>query len=114
MADLQARQWLTQGVVNGSTCVIDCGRASVTQFAEVGLRFDSIRAFFLTHLHAEHVADYYNFFMLGGHIPNPYGNHISTPTPIYGVQTVQSLPRRAEPGPNRCRQRWSGSGWCSW
>lgn len=71
-------------VVNGATYVIDCGRSAVTQFAEAGLRFDSIKAFFLTHLHADHVADYYNFFMLGGHIPNPFGDHIHQPTPIYG------------------------------
>lgn len=79
-------------VVNGSTYVIDCGRASVTQFAEAGLKFNSIRGFFLTHLHADHVADYYNFFMLGGHIPNPFGDRISAPTPIYGPGSAGGLP----------------------
>ncbi|SDC05527.1 Ribonuclease BN, tRNA processing enzyme [Raineyella antarctica] len=78
-------------VVNGATYVIDCGRSSVTQFAEAGLRFDSIKAFFLTHLHADHLADYYNFFMLGGHIPNPFGDHIAGPTPIYGPGAAGGL-----------------------
>lgn len=71
-------------VVNGSTYVIDAGRSAVTQFSHAGLRFDSLRALFLTHLHADHLADYYNFFMLGGHIPNPLGDHIGRPVPVFG------------------------------
>lgn len=57
-------------VVNGDSYVIDCGRASVTQFVKSGLKLRSIRGIFITHLHADHIADYYNFFMLGAHIPN--------------------------------------------
>ncbi|WP_218005563.1 MBL fold metallo-hydrolase [Janibacter terrae] len=71
-------------VVDGRTYVVDCGRASVTQFAAAGLKFHSIAGVFLTHLHADHVADYYNFFMLGGHIKNQAGDHIERPVPIYG------------------------------
>lgn len=71
-------------VVDGRTYVVDCGRASVTQFAAAGLKFQSIAGVFLTHLHADHVADYYNFFMLGGHIRNQAGDHIERPVPIYG------------------------------
>jgi len=71
-------------VVDGQTYVVDCGRASVTQFVKAGLRLDSIRGIFLTHLHADHIADYYNFFMLGGHIKNQNGDHIERRVPVLG------------------------------
>ncbi len=71
-------------VVDGQTYVVDCGRASVTQFVKAGLRLDSIRGIFLTHLHADHIADYYNFFMLGGHIKNQDGDHIERRVPVLG------------------------------
>lgn len=71
-------------VVDGQTYVVDCGRASVTQFVKAGLRLDSIRGIFLTHLHADHIADYYNIFMLGGHIKNQNGDHIERRVPVLG------------------------------
>lgn len=71
-------------VVDGQTYAVDCGRASVTQFVKAGLRLDSIRGIFLTHLHADHIADYYNFFMLGGHIKNQNGDHIERRVPVLG------------------------------
>lgn len=71
-------------VVDGQTYVVDCGRASVTQFVKARLRLDSIRGIFLTHLHADHIADYYNFFMLGGHIKNQNGDHIERRVPVLG------------------------------
>lgn len=78
-------------VVDGRTYVIDCGRASVTQFVEAGLRLDSIAGIFLTHLHADHIADYYNFFMMGGHIKNQLGDHISSQVPVYGPGSAGGL-----------------------
>lgn len=78
-------------VVDGRTYVIDCGRASVTQFAAAGLRFDSIAGIFLTHLHADHVADYYNFFMMGGHIKNQAGDHIERQVPVFGPGAAGGL-----------------------
>lgn len=79
-------------VVDGRTYIVDCGRSSVTQFAEAGLRFDSIAGIFLTHLHADHIGDYYNFFMLGGHIKNQNGDHIERAVPIYGPGAAGGLP----------------------
>ena len=79
-------------VVNGKTYVINAGRAAVIQFEEAGLRFDTIAGVFLTHLHADHIADYYNFFLLGGHIPNPDGDRITRPVPIYGPGQAGGLP----------------------
>jgi ribonuclease BN (tRNA processing enzyme) len=52
--------------VNGRNYVIDCGRGAVTQYKAAGLRFDALASIFITHLHADHLADYYDFFMLEG------------------------------------------------
>lgn len=79
-------------VVDGVSYVIDAGRGAVTQFAEAGLRFDSIRAMLLTHLHADHLADYYNFFMLGGHIPTPDGDQLTGPVTVLGPGPAGGLP----------------------
>lgn len=81
-------------VVNGATYLVDCGRASVTQFQRAGLRYRSLRGIFLTHLHADHVADYYNYFLLAGHIPNPYGDNMPDRTPVIGPGSADGLPPR--------------------
>ncbi|MDA3625257.1 MBL fold metallo-hydrolase [Saccharopolyspora sp. WRP15-2] len=72
-------------VVDGATYVIDCGRSSTTQYARSGLRFDSLRSIFITHLHADHVADYYNYFLLAGAGPNiQFKDVLAGPVDVYG------------------------------
>ncbi|MGV9861072.1 MBL fold metallo-hydrolase [Rhodococcus koreensis] len=72
-------------VVDGVTYVIDCGRASLTQYVRSGLRLADLRSIFITHLHADHVADYYNYFLLGGSGPNiQFGDVLSGPVGVYG------------------------------
>ena len=71
-------------VVDGRTYVIDCGRSAATQYVRAGLRERSLAAIFLTHLHADHIADYYNFFMLGANIPNTLGDIVTGPVAVYG------------------------------
>lgn len=78
--------------VDGVSYVIDAGRGAVTQFAQAGLRFDSVRAMFLTHLHADHLADYYNFFLLAGHIPTPDGDQLTGPVTVLGPGSAGQLP----------------------
>ncbi|MFC8519825.1 MBL fold metallo-hydrolase, partial [Streptomyces sp. NPDC057257] len=51
-------------VVNGKTYVIDCGRGAVTQYMRAGLSLPSLTSIFLTHLHADHIVDYYAFPLL--------------------------------------------------
>ncbi|MCI3275314.1 MBL fold metallo-hydrolase [Streptomyces cylindrosporus] len=51
-------------VVNGKTYVIDCGRGAVTQYMRAGLSLPSLTGIFLTHLHADHIVDYYAFPLL--------------------------------------------------
>lgn len=79
-------------VVNGAVYVVDCGRAAVTQYLAAGLKFRDLRSIFITHLHADHLADYYNFFLLGGHIPNPFGDNVNKPTPVFGPGPADGLP----------------------
>ncbi|MGW7427116.1 MBL fold metallo-hydrolase [Streptomyces sp. NPDC054813] len=51
-------------VVNGRTYVVDCGRGAVTQYLRAGLSMPSLAGIFLTHLHADHIVDYYSFPLL--------------------------------------------------
>lgn len=84
-------------VVDGHTYLIDCGRASVSQFSKAGLKFGSIRSIFLTHLHIDHLADYYNYFVLGGaNFTDPLG--ASGPVVVYGPGPARGLPPRAGGG----------------
>lgn len=52
--------------IEGRNYLIDCGRSSVTNYYNVGLRYADLDSVFITHLHADHVADYYNVFLLAG------------------------------------------------
>lgn len=79
-------------VVDGATYVIDCGRGALTQFVKARLRLDTIRSVFITHLHHDHVADYYNFFLLGGIGPNSRGDILRGPIPVYGPGSAGALP----------------------
>ena len=74
--------------VNGRNYVIDCGRGAVTQYKAAGLRFDALASIFITHLHADHLADYYNFFMLEGWGPvggDTADRGIVSPSPSMGL-----------------------------
>lgn len=51
-------------VVDGSIYLIDAGSGLTLRFSEAGLDFKRVRAMFVTHLHSDHVADYFNFFSL--------------------------------------------------
>lgn len=78
--------------VAGVNYVIDCGRSSVTQYVQSGLRLRDLRSILITHLHADHVADYYNYFMLGGHIPNEEGDNLAGPVKVFGPGSAGALP----------------------
>jgi len=56
-------------VVDGATYVVDCGRGAPTQYPRRP-RLRRAQGIFITHLHADHVADYYDFFSLAGAAPN--------------------------------------------
>lgn len=78
--------------VDDSIYVIDCGRGATTQFMKAGLKFESLKNIFITHLHADHLADYYNFFFLAGNAPNSKGDRLSGPIGVYGPGPAGGLP----------------------
>ncbi|MER7690925.1 MBL fold metallo-hydrolase [Streptomyces sp. NPDC097610] len=69
-------------VVNGRTYVVDCGRGAVTQYLRAGLSMPSLAGIFLTHLHADHIVDYYSFPLLSAGASGAQG--FRTPVPVYG------------------------------
>jgi len=79
-------------VVDGSTYVVDCGRSAVSQYVEAGLKLSSIEGIFVTHLHHDHVADYFNFFLLGGNVPNTRGDSLPSSVEVYGPGPAGGLP----------------------
>jgi ribonuclease BN (tRNA processing enzyme) len=62
-------------VVNGRTYVVDCGRGAVSQYMRAGLSMPSLAGIFLTHLHADHVVDYFSFPLLCAGITGKQGFH---------------------------------------
>ncbi|NIH85175.1 MBL fold metallo-hydrolase [Amycolatopsis granulosa] len=78
-------------LVDGSIYLIDCGRSSLTQFMRAGLDLTAIRSIFLTHLHIDHIADYYNYVALGG-APVSGGLGSTGPVGVYGPGSAGGLP----------------------
>jgi len=81
--------------VEGHNYVIDCGRGAVTQYYRAGLQFDTLSSMFITHLHADHLADYYNFFILEGWGPSGDGGDdvgIRQQIQAYGPGSAGALP----------------------
>ncbi len=81
--------------VDGHVYLVDAGRGAVTQYLEAGLTFASLSSIFLTHLHADHVCDYPNFFLLGGFPSAESGDGITTPVHVYGPGPAGALPDAA-------------------
>ncbi|MFC5139111.1 MBL fold metallo-hydrolase [Actinomycetospora rhizophila] len=83
--------------VEGQNYVVDCGRASVTQYINAGLEFKALKAMFITHLHADHLADYYNYFLCEGGEPNGEGDNLAGPLTVYGPGPAGALPPMPTP-----------------
>ncbi|WP_367401858.1 hypothetical protein [Kocuria marina] len=79
-------------IVDGHTYLVDCGRACVIQFHNAGLSFASLRGIFLTHLHADHVADYFNYFMMASTTGRKNGEVIPGQLAVYGPGPAGGLP----------------------
>lgn len=83
----------TAVTVEGKTYIVDCGRGATTQYVRSGLRFRSLQAIFLTHLHADHLADYFNFFLLAGNVPNrAHDDNLGETIRVYGPGGAGGLP----------------------
>ncbi|GAA3604577.1 MBL fold metallo-hydrolase [Microlunatus ginsengisoli] len=83
--------------VGGRNYVIDAGRSSVTQYLNAGLLFANLEAIFITHQHADHLADYYNYFLLGGNVTNDSNDNLSGPVHVYGPGPAGALPPPVSP-----------------
>jgi hypothetical protein len=83
--------------VGGRNYVIDAGRSSVTQYLNAGLLFKRLTGIFITHLHADHIADYYNYFLLGGNVTNDSNDNLAGPVTVYGPGPAGALPPPERP-----------------
>lgn len=99
--------------------VIDCGLGSLNAFTNAGLQFDDLKAMFITHLHTDHIVDYYNFFLSGGFLappgrapvlvygPGPAGvcRQVKSATRIQPPSTLPTRHRALPRPPKRCIER---------
>jgi ribonuclease BN (tRNA processing enzyme) len=69
--------------------VIDCGLGSLNAFTNAGLKMDNLKTMFITHLHTDHIVDYYSFF-LSGLCNAPAGR---APITVYGPGPAGGLPQ---------------------
>jgi ribonuclease BN (tRNA processing enzyme) len=83
--------------VGGRNYVVDAGRSSVTQYLNAGLLFSALEGIFITHLHADHIADYYNYFLLEGNVTNDTNDNLSGPVTVYGPGPAGALPPPVKP-----------------
>lgn len=74
--------------IGGDVYQIDCGLGSLNAFTNAGLRFDDLKAMFITHLHTDHIVDYYSFFLSGGYTASKG----KAPVTIYGPGPAGGLP----------------------
>lgn len=74
--------------VGGDVYQIDCGLGSLNAFADAGLRFDDLKSMFITHLHTDHIVDYFSFFLSGGYTAAKG----KAPVTVYGPGPAGGLP----------------------
>ncbi|MBT2488627.1 MBL fold metallo-hydrolase [Streptomyces sp. ISL-96] len=89
--------------VGGDTYLVDCGRGAVTQYLRAGLSMPSLKGIFLTHLHADHIVDYFDFPLLCAGVMPPQPGLGGTvrvwgPGPSDTVASGPVSPERPAPG----------------
>lgn len=90
-------------VVGDRVYVVDCGRGAVTQYAEARLAFKKLSGIFVTHLHADHAIDFYDFVALPGFGVNDSNDGILPPgpggrrVPVVGPGRAGGLPPAEDP-----------------
>ncbi|MDG4667072.1 MBL fold metallo-hydrolase [Mycobacterium sp. 236(2023)] len=82
--------------IGSDVYVIDCGLGSLNAFANAGLRFGDVKKMFITHLHADHIVDYYSFFLSGGASMRPG----ATAVEVFGPGPAGGLPPSEVGNPN--------------
>jgi ribonuclease BN (tRNA processing enzyme) len=79
-------------VVDGKVYLVDVGRAAVTQYVRAGLPLRGLRGVFITHLHADHIADYFNLFLLAGNGHPKHRDAIPDKVAVFGPGPAGGLP----------------------
>ncbi|WP_246541083.1 MBL fold metallo-hydrolase [Mycobacterium spongiae] len=82
--------------IGSDVYVIDCGLGSLNAFTNAGLHFNDVKTMFITHLHADHIVDFYSFFLSGG-FKSPSGR---APVLVYGPGPAGGLPPSEVGNPN--------------
>jgi ribonuclease BN (tRNA processing enzyme) len=82
--------------IGSALYVIDCGLGSLNGFTNAGLQFGDIKKMFITHLHADHIVDYYSFFLSGGN----QSKAGQAPVLVYGPGPAGGLPASEVGNPN--------------
>lgn len=82
--------------IGSDVYVIDCGLGSLNAFTNAGLQFKDLKTMFITHLHTDHIVDYYSFFAAGG-FQAPPGR---APIQVYGPGPAGGLPPDEVGNPN--------------
>lgn len=77
-------------VVDGAVYLVDCGYGSLNQLVKAQLGLSDLRGVFITHLHADHFVDYFNFFALG--FSSAPGAGVPDHLPAYGPGPAGALP----------------------
>lgn len=79
-------------VVDGRVHLIDAGRGAVSQYLAAGLRYQDLTSAFITHLHADHISDLHNFFLLPGFGGNDENDGVTGTVGLYGPGPAGALP----------------------
>ncbi|MDR3661591.1 MAG: MBL fold metallo-hydrolase [Mycobacterium sp.] len=74
--------------IGGDLYQIDCGLGSLNAFTNAGFRFDDLKSMFITHLHTDHMVDYFSFFLSGGYTASKG----KAPVTVYGPGPAGGLP----------------------
>ncbi|MFE7245569.1 MBL fold metallo-hydrolase [Streptomyces sp. NPDC057580] len=67
-------------VVDGAVYLVDAGAGLIQRFHEASLDFGELRSMFITHLHSDHIADYFMFF----NVNFPLWKHETQQIPVFG------------------------------
>ncbi|MEV5010400.1 MBL fold metallo-hydrolase [Streptomyces sp. NPDC055692] len=81
-------------VVRDRVYLVDCGRSAVTQYGRAGLKYKDLKSVFITHLHADHIADYHNFLLLAGFGVNDSDDGIVEAIDVHGPGPAGALPQK--------------------
>ncbi|GAA5613549.1 MBL fold metallo-hydrolase [Streptomyces platensis] len=84
-------------IVDGAVYLVDAGLGAPRQFAAAGLDRSALRNMFITHLHADHLMSYYDFFLTAPGRPAPVTAHGPGPAGALPPKEQGSTPGTVDP-----------------